>query len=105
VKNEYNKWTYEELVGELDNLRDLIMFYAEMTPEQEAGYREGWASAGGVLPGDFRDELTIKEGDAQVEIVRECLRRVTLKQLADDTGFSEEALIGFAAHTANPRAN
>lgn len=98
-------WPYDELVAELDSLGDLILLYQDMTPEQETGWRKGSAQAGRILPGDFRAELTIEDGRKQVEIVRECLRRVSLEQLSQDTGFSEDALLGFATYTERPSAN
>ena len=102
---DYGSWTYEDLVGELDSLSELILLYDRMTAEQEAGFRHGSAEGGRILPEDFRPELIVEDGKRQVEIIRECLKRVSVPKLVEDTGIDEDALLGFLAYTDTPSAN
>jgi len=94
--------TYEDLVSALNRLSDEIDMYRDMTPEQEDVVRRNSSADGWPLPDDFRSESIVQAGLRQVEIVRECLKRVDLGTLARDTGYPETSLILFACYRGDP---
>jgi hypothetical protein len=95
---DYSTWTYEDLLSKISSLGELILQYDDMTPEQEAEFKRGSAEAGVVLSEDFREDSVVMDGRSQARIVRECLRRVNVVKLAEDSGLDGNALLLLAAH-------
>lgn len=96
-------WSYDELVGELESLREMVLLYRKMTPEQEREFRQGYSEEGNLPSEDFRTEFTVEDGQRQTEIVRECLKRVSVARLSKDTGFPENTILKFAAYRGRPQ--
>src|SRR5262249_27463550 len=94
--------TYEDLVSRLLELRDEIDALQEMTGEEEQMLRQTYAAVGETPPEDLRDHLIVQAGRRQVTIVRECLCRVDLGKLAEDTGYPETSLMLFASYRGDP---
>lgn len=94
--------TYEHLVARLLELREEIDSLQDMTPEDEREYRRAASAEGQPPPEDFREIYIVAAGRRQVEIVRECLRRVDLAKLAKDTGYPETSLMLFTCYRGDP---
>jgi len=90
--------TYAQLTAELNELSDEIDRYRDMTPEEEREFRQ----AREPLPDDFRDVFIVRAGLRQVEVARECLRRVDVGTLARDTGYPTTSLILLSCYRGDP---
>ena len=93
---------YEHLVARLLELREEIDALLEMTDEQEREIRRAYSEAGHLPPEDLRDALIVEAGMQQIEIVRECLRRVDLGRLSLDSDYPETSLMLFACYRGDP---
>ena len=93
---------YEQLVDLLLELRDEIDAYQEMTPEEEQEFRHAFSEGGQPPPEDFREIFVVESGLRQVDIVRECLRRVDLRTLAVDSGYPETSLLLLTSYRGDP---
>ena len=98
---------YEQLVGLIRGLGDEISVIGGMDAEQEMEFRESYSHAGTTLfPGDFAVQHIVEAGREQVEIIRECLGRVSVSKLSQDTDIPEDRILLIAAMYGNaPSAN
>ncbi len=104
---DWQEREYEQLVGLIVGLGDEISEFGGMDAEQEMEFRESYSHAGTTLfPGDFGVQHIVEAGREQVEIIRECLKRVSVAKLSEDTGLPEDRIILIAAMYGNaPSAN
>ncbi|MEO8423956.1 MAG: hypothetical protein ABI595_08585 [Actinomycetota bacterium] len=104
---DWQEREYEQLVGLIVGLGDEISVFGGMDAEQEMEFRESYSHAGTTLfPGDFGVQHIVEAGREQVEIIRECLKRVSVAKLSEDTGLPEDRIILIAAMYGNaPSAN
>jgi hypothetical protein len=98
---------YEQLVALIVALGDEIAVFGGMNDEQELEFRQSYSHAGTTLyAGDFGVQHIVEAGREQVEIIRECLSRVTVSKLSKDTGLPEDRILVIAALYGNaPSAN
>ncbi len=104
---DWQEREYEQLVSLIVGLGDEISVFGGMDAEQEMEFRESYSHAGTTLfPGDFGVQHIVEAGREQVEIIRECLKRVSVAKLSEDTGLPEDRIILIAAMYGNaPSAN
>ncbi len=99
---DWHERDYEQLVALIRGLGDEISVFGGMDPEDELAFRESYSHAGTTLfPGDFGVQHIVEAGREQVEIIRECLTRVSVTKLSEDTGLPEERLLTIAAMYGN----
>jgi hypothetical protein len=98
---------YEQLVALILGLGDEISVFGGMDAEHELEFRQSYSHAGTTLfPGDFGVQHIVEAGREQVEIIRECLKRVSVSKLSEDTGLPEERILLIAAmYGSAPSAN
>ena len=98
---------YQQLVGLIRGLGDEIAVFGGMDAEHEMAFRQSYSHAGTTLfAEDFGVQHIVEAGREQVEIVRECLTRVSVATLSEDTGFPEDRILLIAAMYGNaPSAN
>ena len=94
--------TYAQLLNELSTLTDEIDANRDMTPGEEREFRRASHRRGEPLPEDFRSTFILQAGLRQVEIVRECLKRVDVGTLARDSGYPATSLILLSCYRGDP---
>lgn len=93
---------YEQLVGLIRGLGDEIAVFGGMDAEHELAFRQSYSHAGAALfPEDFAVQHIVEAGREQVEIIRECLERVSVAKLSEDTGLPEDRILLIAAMYGN----
>jgi hypothetical protein len=104
---DWHERGYEELVGLIAGLGDEIAVFGGMDAEQELEFRQSYSHAGTTLyPQDFAVQHIVEAGREQVEIIRECLKRVSVAKLSEDTGLPENRILLIAAmYGSAPSAN
>jgi hypothetical protein len=96
---------YEQLVGLILGLGDEIAVFGGMDTEDELAFRQSYSHAGTTLfPEDFAVQHIVEAGREQVEIIRECLERVSVAKLSEDTGLPEDRILLIAALYGNSRS-
>jgi hypothetical protein len=96
--DDLTHWTYDELLGEVESLSEEILMYREIAPDAETRFRQGYAEAGDFALADVPERFIIEAGERQARILRECLQRVDVGTLVEDSGLYENALVSFASH-------
>jgi hypothetical protein len=99
---DWRERDYEQLVALIRGLGDEISVFGGMDAEDELAFRESYSHAGTALfPEDFAVQHIVEAGREQVEIIRECLTRVSVSKLSEDTGLPEERILTIAAMYGN----
>ena len=94
--------SYSQLVAQMRELGKEIDVYRDMSSEEEQAFRRAYSDGGSPPPEDFRSIFIVEAGKRQVEIVRECLKRVDLGRLARDTRYPATSLMLFASYRGDP---
>jgi hypothetical protein len=104
---DWHERDYQQLVGLILGLGDEISVFGGMNAEQELEFRQSYSHAGTTLfAQDFGVQHIVEAGREQVEIIRECLKRVSVSKLSEDTGLPEDRILLIAAMYGDaPSAN
>jgi hypothetical protein len=104
---DWHERDYEQLVGLIVGLGVEISVFGGMDAEKELEFRQSYSHADTTLfPGDFGVQHIVEAGREQVEIIRECLKRVSVSKLSEDTDLPEDRILLIAAMYGNaPSAN